>query len=1334
MSIYKYLNFFNIGIKIKLRIFILISSILPVILIGYYGYYFSIQTFTDNIRIQDKQNVENIVIEIQDFLTQVPEHLIFLAEFYTLKKLNNDESSKKWLTNTTREFQSFIAHQKIYNSLQVIAADGQEILNINYAHNQVNIVPKDELYNKQKFDYFIKTIDLKKGYTVNLLNLSKQQVSYSTPIIDNNNITQGILVLSFNFNHITDYLHTVKEIRNEVFHYLLLDQNNEHLYHVGDNSEFHDQQLQHNNLSKQIYSATMNNQHGMIEIDNIITTFKKIQFSKDIFWLLIKQTDESFTFNKTHYFKLIFLSVILLIIILSLFISNWFTNIFIAPLLTVNKHLKFLAHGNLVDDHIEYQTNDEIGELIISTWQLKNNFKNTIAQANAIAAGDYSKKITLLSNQDQLGRALANMTLTLNKITTQNETQNWLKTGQAELNAKMSGEQDIGILARNIITFITPYLTAQIGMLYLVEEKHLKLAASYAFTRRKNLANKIEFGEGLVGQAALECQPILISQVPTDYIYIQSGLGEAIPKNILVMPFKYEETLKGIIEIGSFDVITDNQMEFIQQVISSIAIAINTSQSRTQMKELLQKTQIQTEELQSQAEELQTQQEELRQTNEELEERMIDLERQKDEIRDKNLVLEDTQKAIEAKAREVELASKYKSEFLANMSHELRTPLNSLLILAQLLADNKTNNLNQKQIEYAKTIHSAGADLLKLINDILDLSKVEAGKVEIQIETISIIDIIETISQKFRPLAENKGIIFRIVIDDDVPKILNTDGSRFKQIINNLLSNAFKFTHEGEVKLSLKYTDANDTSDLTGNVLVISVIDTGIGIPTDKQQSIFGAFQQADGTTSRRYGGTGLGLSISRQLAKLLGGELQLVSEENKGSTFSLYLPQNSEINSQSNYLAKDIQDIINPVPSEIIVNNTSEVIPEAEIILEDAILDDRNTLTENDKSILIVEDDRKFLHILMDLAQEKGFKYLVAENGNTGLQLAEKYKPNAIILDIGLPQVDGWTVMERLKDNPETRHIPVHFMSASDLDMDAKKMGAIGYLHKPISMVELGEAFRKIEQFLSKTMKNLLVMADNGHITSLFDGSDVKTTCVKILDEALQQLKTTLFECIIIDVEVANDEGVKLLEQLYADENWSQIPVIIYANRELKPNEATTLNHFSENLTVKTVRSPERLLDEATLFLHQVEANLPTEKRNMLQMVHNKEAILRHKKVLLVDDDVRNIFALATILEEREMEVVIGQNGQEALDLLAEHKDISIILMDIMMPEMDGYEAMKRIRTQERLRKIPIIALTAKAMKGDKAKCIEAGANDYLSKPFAGDKLISLIRVWLYQ
>ncbi|MDM8566378.1 response regulator, partial [Candidatus Halobeggiatoa sp. HSG11] len=1191
---------------------------------------------------------------------------------------------------------------------------------------KANIVSKNELHNRQNNDYFINTISLKKDYIVHLHGF--KNIRYSVPIIDQNHITQGILVLTFNTNQIKNYLHNTKELNNASFHYLLLDHDNKHLYHTDDGTNEHEKHLPHSLLEQ--FIITQDKQNDTVDSDNVITTFQKFHFPTGDTWTLLKQTNKDIIFNKVYYFKHVFLLVIILITILSLLISYWFTKSFITPLLVVNQHLKSLAHGNLTEDHIEYQKNDEIGELIISTWQLKNNFKNTIAQANAIADGDYSKKVTLLSDQDQLGRALANMTHTLSKITTKNKIQDWLKTGQTQLNDKMSGEQEINTLTRNIINFITPYLKAQIGLLYLVDDDHLKLAASYAFTRRKNLSNKIAFGEGLVGQSALECKPILINQIPEDYIHIQSGLGEAIPKNILVVPFKYEETLKGIIEIGSFHGITDKKMEFIQQVISNIGIAINTSQSRTQMRSLLQKTQTQTEELQSQAEELQTQQEELRQTNEELEERTIDLERQKDDIRDKNITLEETKKAIETKAKEVELASKYKSEFLANMSHELRTPLNSLLILAQLLSDNKNGNLDTKQVEYAQTIHSAGSDLLKLINDILDLSKVEAGKIEIQIEAIPLTDIVETIEQKFQPLAENKGIIFRISVAENVPQTLNSDGMRLKQIINNLLSNAFKFTSEGEVKLAFDYATESDSQNSSENMLSISVVDTGIGIPQDKQQSIFGAFQQADGTTSRRYGGTGLGLSISRQLAYLLGGELKLTSVEDKGSTFTLYLPQKNNVNvgAKNNYSAnKNSQDIISHIEMlpEVVVEPTPEIIPEA-------ILDDRETIGENDKAILIIEDDRKFLNILLELSQEKGFKCLIAENGKMGLQLAEQYKPSAIILDIGLPQIDGWAVMERLKDNPDTRHIPVHFMSASDSNMDARKMGAIGFLQKPIGMADLGDAFKKIEQFLSKTMKNLLVLVNNDQqkITNLFEGTDAKPTFVATQDKALQQLKVTPFECIIVEVA----ESIKLLENLYDDDTYSQIPIIIYANRELSIDEQTTLNRFTENLTVKTVHSPERLLDEATLFLHQVEAKLPTEKRDMLQMVHNKEAILRNKKVLLVDDDVRNIFALATILEEKEMEVVIGQNGQEGLDLLAEHQDISIILMDIMMPEMDGYEAMRKIRVQERLRKIPIIALTAKAMKGDKVKCIEAGANDYLSKPFDGDKLVSLIRVWLYK
>jgi CheY-like chemotaxis protein/nitrogen-specific signal transduction histidine kinase len=708
--------------------------------------------------------------------------------------------------------------------------------------------------------------------------------------------------------------------------------------------------------------------------------------------------------------------------------------------------------------------------------------------------------------------------------------------------------------------------------------------------------------------------------------------------------------------------------------------------------------------------------------------------------------MEKTQADIKLKAEELELASKYKSEFLANMSHELRTPLNSLLILAQLLGENKQNNLTDKQVEYAKTMHSAGSDLLTLINEILDLSKIEAGKIEIQIEEILLADLMATIEHKFRHVAEDKGLAFHLSIANDIPQMLQTDEQRLKQIINNLLSNAFKFTSTGEIKVMAQCpTNIPRFSALSDNVLeptktvAISVSDTGIGIPKDKQQVIFEAFQQVDGTTSRSYGGTGLGLSISRQLARLLNGELTLESEEGKGCTFTLFLPigePKHEVKPDSSVPIAQNETILPAVKK----SSTTQIAPVDVKEEINPIADDRNNLQTGDKSILIVEDDRKFSNILTELAQSKGFKYLVAEDGVSGLHLAEQYQPDAIILDVGLPQLDGWSVMERLKDNPKTRHIPVHFMSAADQSMDAKKMGAIGYLLKPVTVEQIGEAFKNIDKFLTKTVKNLLIVADDEyHQHKIIELVQSKNTLIKTASTssiACQYLQKAKYDCIILDMDIEQSSGgIKLLKQMQQKkQELCQIPVIVYADRDLSPDEEALLLRCSDELPIKSVKSPERLLDEATIFLHQIEANLPVDKRNMLRMVHDKAAILKHRKVLIVDDDIRNTYALATVLEEYDIEVLVASDGKEGLAILETNNDIAIVLMDIMMPEMDGYEAMQKIRQQPQYRNLPIIALTAKAMKGDRAKCIEAGASDYLSKPTDVNKLISLMRVWLYR
>ncbi|MDM8557875.1 response regulator [Candidatus Parabeggiatoa sp. HSG14] len=1075
-----------------------------------------------------------------------------------------------------------------------------------------------------------------------------------------------------------------------------------------------------------------------------------------------------------------------------------------------------LAKGNLhVQPQIEYQ-----GDFV----QVKNALETALPDlqrvvgdiirvSQGLAEGnlDVTPEGEYRGDFAQLKTALKTASVKLLEATKKTTTEDWLKTGLAQLNDVMSGEQHKVMLAKHIITFLTTYVDAQVGLFYLLqnEKKHeqkyylqkdkqaekfyLKIVASYAYTADKNIPNRFEIGEGLVGQVALEGKTLSRTHTQEEYTQIvQSGLAKAVPRYILIMPLLYENTVKGIIEIGSSLELTKNQQDFLDQALPNIGIAINTAESRSKMQELLEQSQQQTEELQTQSEELQsqqeemqqineelqnqreelkhkqeelqnqneelqnqseelqtqseelqTQQEELRQTNEALEERSKDLERQKQEVQHNNLALEKTQHALEFKVQELELASQYKSEFLANMSHELRTPLNSLLILSQLLNENKEGNLSDKQVEYAHTIHDAGSDLLKLINDILDLSKVEAGKMDINTEEVSLPDLVEAMEHKFSPVALNKGLDFRTIIAKDLQIVIHTDSQRLKQIINNLLSNAFKFTSEGEVKLTIQRPSRKEISLIGLNAtktIAISVTDSGIGIPNHKQKLIFDAFQQVDGTTSRRYGGTGLGLSISRQLAQLLGGDIQVSSIEDKGSTFTLYILENLSTSAETSIPQQTEPKLINDdfvVSPEVLTPQSTEIEP-LDSLSEEEVIDDRNTLKPEDKPLLIIEDDRKFSTILMELAREQHFKCLLAENGRVGLHLAEEYQPNAIILDAGLPQLDGWTVMDKLKDNPDTRHIPVHFISASDQGLMAKKMGAIGFLRKPVNIEQIGEAFKKIEQFMNQTVKNLLVIVDSEphqqQILELVNNGDVEVTIAITMDSALQHLKKILFDCIILDMEIEQGAGKQLLGKMDEFEGLCQTPLIIYTNRDLTPAEEALLLQCAERLPIKSVKSPERLLDEATLFLHQLESKLPKEKRNMLKMVHDKEAILKDKKVLIVDDDMRNVFALATVLEDKDMEVVVAQNGKEGLAMLEKHEDIVIILMDIMMPEMDGYEAMQEIRKQRRYHKLPIIALTAKAMKGDKSKCIQAGANDYLSKPVDTDKLISLMRVWLYR
>ncbi|MFH0996293.1 MAG: response regulator [Pseudomonadota bacterium] len=955
------------------------------------------------------------------------------------------------------------------------------------------------------------------------------------------------------------------------------------------------------------------------------------------------------------------------------------------------------------------------------------------------------------------GKLLSNLKQTSDDLTEQNR----IKTGQATLNERMRGDQVIEELAANIVGYICEYLKANVGAIYLFsEDQTLRLVGSYAFQQRKGLFNTFNPGEGLVGQAALEKKYILMTDCPADYIRIQSGLGTAVPKNILVYPLLLNDKVKGIIEIGAFKEFSEKDLSFLAEAAENISIALQSVSSRSQMVSLLNTTQQLAGELQAQQEELraaneeleeqtnalraseellQTQQEELRATNEELMEQAASREKQRQEILKKNEEIEKARKIIEEKAKDLELTSKYKSEFLANMSHELRTPLNSILLLSRLLSENKGNTLSTKQVEFSETIYSSGNDLLNLINDVLDLSKVESGRLEINVSEVNLKTFADKISRDYEKIAEEKGIGFSVNLGEKAPEMIRTDSQRMEQIVKNLLSNAIKFTGQGKVTLDIQRPNPESILSQSGllpeHSVAFSVSDTGVGIKKEKQKIIFEAFQQEDGTTSRKYGGTGLGLSISRELAHCLKGEIGLESVQGRGSIFTLYLPEVMESPSKEASQAQSPPLALSlPAPASAEPGNGSSSSPSAAL---DRIRDDRKNIAAGDRCILIIEDDPKFAAIMTDLARERDFKVLVAGDGETGHHFADLYRPSAIILDVGLPGIDGWDVLARLKDGPATRHIPVHLISASDPSRNAMKMGAIGYLTKPVSMENINRVFGKIEQMITRKVKKLLVVEDNEKqrdaIIQLLEGHDIEITSVSTGAAAYEHLQAGCYQCMILDLMLPDMPGTALLDKIRSDERLSDLPVIIHTAKDLSNEEKALLDGHSEKIILKEARSPEKLLDETTLFLHRVEADLPEEKKKLLKLVHDKESILAGKSVLLVDDDMRNVFALTHILEDKGIQVHVAKNGREALSRLAECADVDLVLMDIMMPVMDGYEAIQEIRKQGKYQKMPIIALTAKAMKGDRAKCIEVGASDYLAKPVDSSKLLSMLRVWLY-
>jgi CheY-like chemotaxis protein/signal transduction histidine kinase len=887
----------------------------------------------------------------------------------------------------------------------------------------------------------------------------------------------------------------------------------------------------------------------------------------------------------------------------------------------------------------------------------------------------------------------------------------------------LQGQRDLTTVGRLLLTELTPLVNAHRGVIYQVQYEdspQLRLLSAYASDGASPHLQVIQVGEGLIGQCAMDKRQRLVTDIPEDTAPVNSALLRMTPKNLVVLPVLFENQVKAVIELASVSTFTTSQMTFLEQLTDSIGIVLNSIEATMQTEGLLTQSQ-------QLAGELQTQQKELQQTNDQLEQKAQQLAERNVEVERKNQEIEQARRALEEKATELSLTSKYKSEFLANMSHELRTPLNSILILGQQLTENPDGNLTPKQVEFARTIHGAGTDLLNLISDILDLSKIESGTVTVEAEDILLTNLLDTVGRPFRHEADNRQLTFDMAIDPHLGRSISTDSKRLQQVLKNLLSNAFKFTAEGGVRLSVTaalggWSAEHPVLDHSPAVVAFEVSDTGIGIPQEKQKLIFEAFQQADAGTSRKYGGTGLGLAISRELASLLGGEIHLQSTPGKGSVFTLYLPLK----------------YAGPTVAPRVVASTQPLPAVAQERVIEQLPDDRLSLEPGDTILLIVEDDPHYARVLVDLARDKGFKVMVAARGAEALDLAKQYQPTAISLDVFLPDMLGWTVLSQLKHNPLTRHIPVQIITLDEDRQHALARGAFSFVNKPTTTEGVAAALTQIKEYAKPRRKRLLIVEDNAaeqmSIKELLGHDDIEIVTADTGAGALTTLRDQPCDCVVLDLRLPDMSGFEVLDSIRKDEVLSEVPVVVFTGRELSVEEDAELHTMARSIVVKGVESPERLLDETSLFLHRVITELPTEKQRMLEKLNSSDEDLVGRTALLVDDDARNIFALSSVLERRGMKVLTATTGSEAVALVGSNPEIAVVLMDIMMPQMDGYQTIGVIRANPAFRRLPIIALTAKAMKGDREKCLEAGASDYLAKPVNTEQLLLAIRMWLHR
>ncbi len=1360
------------GTKLSLIILLLVLLIsLPILFFVYNYIDIKIKDKTQNILVDNsKQIAEKINSQLNEILYQINpiaeslENLISTNDINKVKdKINNTLDQNKhisgiWIMLNPEEF---VSNENISDFLYASVLGNITKVFVNNSNNKHIFKPLNNIKENQFLDIF-KELKYSRRNTISAPSIiSDYGTLYSTiqlsiPVTVSGRFigVVGIHLSSQFIGNILKYSFLNDDAISAIFSNSgdVIFINNDHYNKEANINNFNiyksETMLEIEKAIKSTYSYSIN-QHSAMTNSKAFTTVIPIHLKKyNTNWALVNVYPDKSFFTDLNNFTNFYILIVILGLLLMIALIHAYLKFQLKPLRNYLKFSNNISNGFYLQEINEkyLSKSDEIGNLFQSLKTIQESLRNK----DTVAMKKY-------------------------------EEQNKYITGTKLLLEQMRGNQDIQVLAKNVLSFLAKFIDAQVGTFYLYndETKVLELSASFSFTKRKGDHYKINLGEGVLGQAAIEKQIVFLTEIPPDYISISSALGDAVPQNIIIAPFVYEDKLIGVIELATYLQFDDAQIEFIKNGLENIAIAFNSAGVNKKVNLLYQEAQNQAEKLQTQQEELiatneeleaQTvalrnsehklieQQEELQAINEELEEKTSFLEKQKGEIIQKNEELLVAQYEIAQKAKEIELTSQYKSEFLANMSHELRTPLNSILILATNLFENSAGNLVDDQVESSKIIYQCGIDLLNLINDILDLSKIEAGKMTMNFQATEIIHIADSINKNFKKLVENKGLKLIVDIAADLPKEINTDSQRLEQVIKNFVSNAVKFTSKGEISVLIRHPDESVKLRIPVNnhkqALEICIKDTGIGIPKNKQREIFEAFHQLESHLSRNYNGTGLGLSIAKEITHLLNGVINLKSIEGEGSEFSIIIPINTPIaESDTNNLginesSRIILEANNELSTESVLHNLSDMHVEdykqeiselftAEINMAN-IEDDRNSLKEGDKLILVVEDDLIFAKILYEQVTHKSFKCIYTATGEEALALADKFKPDAIILDIKLPGINGWEVLQFLKENPNTRHIPVHMMSGEGNTIDAKRNGAVGFISKPTTKDKLDKALTNLENLMKKKIKDLLVVEDDSKlrksIIGLLKADDVTTYEADSGAQALQFLKYYNIDCMVLDLTLPDMTGFDLLNIIQRESDINIPPIIVYTGKDLSKEEETKILKFAESIIIKGVKSEERLIDETALFLHRVVDKIQVHSKDIILNLHDKDSVFKDKNVLLVDDDIRNAFAVSKVLKEKGINITVAENGEKAIEALKSDTSFNMVLMDIMMPIMDGYTAITKIRTELNMKKLPIIALTAKAMKEDRDKCINAGANDYLSKPIDLNKLYSLLRVWLYK